>query len=192
MVSRTNADDDRPERPFMAAIAELRATGRVSPATLAAARARAMALPPRRVEAEAGRPYTREVLFSEADVGEVMRATWAPGVRSAPHDHGGARGVVAVLEGRFEERGYTMSSSLGLRERSVRELTLGDVLEIAEDRVHAMTSHDARGVTLHVYAGHVASFRLFDETARVTLRARGGAWLPADVVLSEERWEPVP
>ena len=63
---------------------------------------------------------------------------------------------------------------------------------IDEDRVHTMKSHDARGVTLHVYAGDVASFRLFDETARVTLRARGGAWLPADVVLSEERWEPVP
>ena len=65
-------------------------------------------------------------------------------------------------------------------------------IEIDEDRVHTMKSHDARGVTLHVYAGNVASFRLFDETARVTLRARGGAWLPADVVLSEERWEPVP
>lgn len=192
MVSRMHADDDRPERPFAAALAELRATGRVSTATLAAARAQAMALPPPPAERVAGRPYTREVLYAEADVGEVMRATWAPGVRSAPHDHGGARGLVAVLEGRFEERGYAMSPSLGLCERAVRELSRGDVLEITEDRVHAMTSHDARGVTLHVYAGDVASFRLFDETARVTLRARGGAWLPADVVLSEERWEPVP
>ena len=192
MVSRTNADDNRPDRPFVAALAELRATGRVSIATLSAARAQAMALPPPRVERVAGRPYTREVLYAEADVGEVMRATWAPGVRSAPHDHGGARGLVAVLEGRFEERGYAMSSSLGLREGAVRELSRGDILEISVERVHAMTSLAARGVTLHVYAGDVASFRLFDETARVTLRARGGAWLPADVVLSEERWEPVP
>lgn len=192
MVSRTNADDDRPERPFMAALAELRAAGRVSTATLAAASAQAMALPRPPVDVVSGRPYTREVLYAEADVGEVMRATWAPGVRSAPHDHGGARGLVAVLEGRFEERGYAMSSSLGLCECAVRELSRGDILEIAEDRVHAMTSHDARGVTLHVYAGNVASFRLFDATARVTFRARGGAWLPADVVLSEERWEPVP
>lgn len=192
MWSRTNADAHRPGSPSWAAILELRATGRVSEGTFGALRAEIAALPPRRAEVVAGRPYAREVLFSEPGVGEVMRATWARGVSSAPHDHGGARGVVAVLEGRFEERAYAVSSGRGLSEGARRSFAAGDLIEVAEDAVHSMTSQGARGVTLHVYAGNVASFRLFDESARVTLRARGGAWLPADVVLSEERWEPVP
>ena len=117
-----------------------------------------------------------------------MLATWRAHARSAPHDHGGAHGLVFVLSGTFEERVHAREGrGLGVV-RSARTLREGDALVVAPDVVHDMTSQ-TKGITLHVYAGAIAPFSLYDLARRETVRATGGAWLPADSVLSRDAWE---
>ena len=147
------------------------------------------------VSAAVGRPYGRRVLCHDA-TGEAMIAAWGPGSRSAPHDHGGAQGRVIVVSGRFEERvhprlGATRAARAALGPPSEpRTWQEGDMLTVALDVVHDMTSLDVGGVTLHVYAGATGAFSVYDVARRETLRASGGAWLPPDEVLAREAWEP--
>jgi hypothetical protein len=141
-----------------------------------------------RLEPSSDRPYGRRVLFQDGQGGEVMLATWHGHARTAPHEHGGAHGLVFVLFGTFEEREHTREGNgLGAvcSSRTWRE---GDAIVVAPETVHDMTSQ-AKGVTLHVYAGALAPFSLYDLARRETVRATGGAWFPADSVISRDAWE---
>ncbi len=145
-----------------------------------------------------GRPYGRSVLVEESG-GEVMLASWEEGARSAPHDHGGARGVVLVLQGSFAERVYAAGPTGPLSSvYPANECREGDVVLVGESVVHEMgnVAHGARGgLTLHFYvgvAGPLGPARLFDGERRVTVETRGGAWLPADEVVRELPWSVLP
>ena len=141
-----------------------------------------------RFEPLAGQPYGRRVLFHDGQGGEVMLATWHGHARTAPHEHGGAHGLVFVVSGTFEEREHTREGNGLGAVRSSRTWREGDGIVVAPEIVHDMTSQ-TKGVTLHVYAGALAPFSLYDLARRETVRATGGAWLPADSVLSRDAWE---
>jgi hypothetical protein len=160
----------------------------------------------RATTAAAGRPYERRVLYQAPDVGVVLLGRWAPGGAAAPHDHGGGRGEVRVLCGRFEERVFAGAPARGaattgevaeraggpprpavedaegapvaLHPVAARSLRPGSVLRVGAATVHDMRCVSGRGITLHVYVGADERLRVFDlATGRVHL-VRGGAWLP--------------
>jgi len=168
------------------AVLELTGTGTVSREAVARVVALALGLAPAVSE---GRPYGRRELYSHHAEGEVMLARWRPGASSAPHDHGGARGFVTVVEGTFEERVYPrVGRGLGLDPvQDARTWAPGDGVAVAERVVHTMTCLDG-GLTLHVYAGPPGPFRVYDVAGGVTYLASGGAWLPPDTTLAVYPW----
>jgi hypothetical protein len=148
--------------------------------------------------ASPGRPYGRAVLLEASD-GEIMLASWEAGARSAPHDHGGARGVVLVLAGTFAERVFAAGPWGPLTSvYPANECREGDVVLVGETVVHEMSNvaHGARGgLTLHFYvgvSGPLGPARLFDGERRVTVETHGGAWLPADDAIAETPWSEQP
>jgi quercetin dioxygenase-like cupin family protein len=141
----------------------------------------------------AGQPYGRRVLFASGE-GEVMLASWRRGASCAPHDHGEARGLVIVLEGRFTEGVYAVSPG-GLRHVSTRTVSAGDALAIDQGLVHDMRAH-GDGMTLHVYVPGVHTMRVYDRETRSTLLVGDdcGAWVPDEPsqVLRRWAWDPHP
>ncbi|MFT5584336.1 MAG: putative metal-dependent enzyme (double-stranded beta helix superfamily) [Cognaticolwellia sp.] len=77
------------------------------------------------VAPRAGTPYGRRILHTSS-AGEVLLLQWAAGIATAPHDHGGARGWVRVLQGRIEEQRYSQRGQ-GLHPHGWRLLAAGDV-----------------------------------------------------------------
>lgn len=137
----------------------------------------------------AGQPYGR-VLLHHTGFGEVMLAGWRPGARSAPHDHGQARGLVAVLEGSFTETTYQFDGS-ELRATAERDHSLGDLLRAPPGLIHDLYAADG-GLTLHVYVPRIAAMRVYDPRERTTLMVTGdsGAWIPGnpEFVVERRRW----
>ena len=137
----------------------------------------------------AGQPYGR-VLLHHTGFGEVMLAGWRPGARSAPHDHGQAHGLVAVLEGSFTETTYQFDGS-ELRATAERDHSLGDLLRAPPGLIHDLYAADG-GLTLHVYVPRIAAMRVYDPRERTTLMVTGdsGAWIPGnpEFVVERRRW----
>jgi len=116
-----------------------------------------------------------------------MLAGWRAGACSAPHDHGGALGLVVILQGRFVERAYAFGPP-PLVIASERELAPGDFTRVSPGLVHDMRSRDA-GLTLHLYAPGIEEMLVFDPLGRTTWRVSGasGAWLPRVPEVVRER-----
>lgn len=139
-----------------------------------------------RVAPRDGEPYGRRVLSVDAQ-GEVMLASWRSGATCAPHDHGGARGMVLVLEGRLTETVQTPFRG-GLRPGPSRTVTAGDLLHVEPRMVHEMRADD-EALTLHVYVPRVRPMRVYDRVSCATLHVADacGAWVPSDPSLVLER-----
>jgi predicted metal-dependent enzyme (double-stranded beta helix superfamily) len=137
----------------------------------------------------AGQPYGR-VLLHHSGFGEVLLAGWRPGARSAPHDHGQARGLVAVLEGSFTETTYQFDGS-ELRVTNECDHSVGDLLRAPPGLVHDLRAADG-GLTLHVYVPRIEAMRVYDVRERATLLITGdsGAWIPdrPEFVVERRRW----
>jgi predicted metal-dependent enzyme (double-stranded beta helix superfamily) len=125
----------------------------------------------------AGQPYGR-LLLHHTGFGEVMLAGWRPGARSAPHDHGGARGLVVVLAGSFTETTYQFDGS-GLRATAECDHSVGDLLRAPPGLIHDLCAADG-GLTLHAYVPRIEAMRVYDTRERTTLLVTGdsGAWIP--------------
>jgi quercetin dioxygenase-like cupin family protein len=134
-------------------------------------------------------PYGRAVLH-QTPLGEVMLATWRKGARSAPHDHGKARGFVLMLEGRFCETVHEFDGT-DLRATQEREVAAGDVLHAPAGLIHDLAAK-TRGLSLHVYLPGIDAMRVYDRRARATLLVAGrcGAWIPREpeLVLVRRNW----
>ena len=131
-------------------------------------------------------PYGRRVLFS-GRILEIMLADWRADAGCAIHDHGGARGLVVILEGEFEESRYRFDGH-ALTGISRRWRKRGDLVPLGEKVIHAMQAK-GKGLTLHLYAPGGRACRLFDAATRVTWTIRsGGAWLPPQDPLARESW----
>jgi predicted metal-dependent enzyme (double-stranded beta helix superfamily) len=138
---------------------------------------------------DVGRPYGR-LLLHQTGFGEVMLAGWRSGARSAPHDHGGARGLVAVLDGSFTETTYQFDGS-GLRATAECDHSGGDLLRAPPGLIHDLYAADG-GLTLHVYVPRIQAMRVYDTREQTTLLVTGdsGAWIPRapECVVERRRW----
>lgn len=136
--------------------------------------------------AENAEPYSRRVIHSGAD-GEVMVARWRAGAECAPHDHGDAIGIVAVLEGDFFEQSYGWNNGL-VRVGPERFLTEGAAVPADPGEVHSMRAL-GEGYTLHFYSPAIHKMRVYDEKNGIvyTVADNCGAWIPGDQRLIVDR-----
>jgi predicted metal-dependent enzyme (double-stranded beta helix superfamily) len=124
-------------------------------------------------------PYARRVLHQTPDI-EVLLLNWRPGIRTAPHDHGDATGLVIVLAGTLTETTWIWKEGT-LQVASSRGTVTGDRLEITGAHIHDVVAHGPAS-TLHVYRPAITGMKVFDVAARRTWVVRDdcGAWLPRD------------
>ena len=127
------------------------------------------------------KPYGRRVLFADPHV-ECMVATWTEGSRCAVHDHGGASGVIRVLEGEGENLLYQIDGRLRLvAEQRTAE---GEVLSVGARALHAMGCRSARGqpslMTLHLYTPTIPHMIVYDSDETLIVDGGCGAWVPTD------------
>lgn len=79
---------------------------------------------------------------------EVWLLTWTPGQHTRPHDHGGAAGSYAVLDGELTE---TWRDGPGRSHRGVR--TPGAVAAFGPERVHVVANRGTLNATsVHAYS----------------------------------------
>jgi predicted metal-dependent enzyme (double-stranded beta helix superfamily) len=131
-------------------------------------------------QSDEARPYGRNVLWSEAGL-EVMVARWTPGLWCAPHDHGGAMGVVLVLQGAAMHRVWSLQGP-ALVVANEHRIQVGDVLRCPPSAIHSMRADAGELVTLHAYAPGIASMMVYDVGGRESLEVDGGcgAWVPME------------
>jgi len=126
----------------------------------------------RRLVARSG-AYTRTSVYRDARF-EVLLLNWAPGAISAIHDHGGQFCWMTVLEGRLEVEDYVRLDAgevLGyarIEPRGSRTLERGEIDSRGGrfDLHRVGASYDAPAVSLHVYAGPLHRFLVYDELSR--------------------------
>lgn len=109
-----------------------------------------------------------------------MLAGWPRGNRSAPHDHGGAAGLVLVLAGRFSETRYAFDGS-ELRPVNRRQFAHFDLVRAPHGTIHDMQAEE-ESTSLHLYWPEICDMRVYDSTRRMTFVVTGesGAWFPRD------------
>lgn len=124
-----------------------------------------------------GAPYGRRVLHASA-AGEVLLLQWAPGLCTAPHDHGGASGWVRVLRGQLEEQRYERQGQ-SLLAQGWRAVCAGEISRIGVQDIHAMRAIGPT-LSLHVYQPMAQrGMRLFPELGPALVVGPGcGAWWP--------------
>ncbi|MFM2244316.1 MAG: Cysteine dioxygenase [Pseudomonadota bacterium] len=153
------------------ALVDFATTLRVDPALCAALR-----------RPDPDRPYGRRVLFTNPHL-EVMVATWTPGQACAVHDHGEAFGVISVLEGEGEERGYALRGG-ALAQIQARALVAGDRLSAGPGLLHAMGSTAPQGaptlLTLHLYTPGIEDMIVYEDDVTYIIDGACGAWVPRD------------
>lgn len=123
-----------------------------------------------------GTPYSRQQLHATEGL-EVMLATWEPGLRCAPHDHGGSHGCVSVVHGTFHEQRYGWVGPQLCRIGEAHR-TAGQVMNFGPEVIHDMVAPDG-GLTLHAYAPAPTRMSVFDLAHEQVLDMVGdfGAWL---------------
>ena len=129
-----------------------------------------------------GAPYGRRTLFA-SNAGEVLLLQWAPGLATAPHDHGGASGWVRVLVGRLEEQRYLWRDGR-LTPGGWFARATGSLSCVGPSDIHAMRQPALDLVptlSLHVYQPlPPRGMRLYPEHGTALEVGPGcGAWWPA-------------
>jgi ubiquinone/menaquinone biosynthesis C-methylase UbiE/predicted metal-dependent enzyme (double-stranded beta helix superfamily) len=124
-----------------------------------------------------GEPYSRTILRADDEV-EIMLASWRPGSRCAPHDHGGSGGFVIAVEGNFQERRFSWDGPRLVVSESANRPE-GAAIPITPDVIHDMGAV-AGGLSLHLYSPPPPSMRVFDLEKAEALELVGnyGAWIP--------------
>lgn len=124
--------------------------------------------------------YTRTRVYRDANF-ELLLLNWAPGAASAVHDHGGQHCWMLVLEGALQVDDYARLDKGQTPGLAVVELrgsrTLGpDEMDLRSDRfdLHRVSAPPgAKAVSLHLYAGPLQEFLVYDPPARRCDRAYG-------------------
>ena len=129
---------------------------------------------------DAGNPYGRNVLYA-CPVLECMIATWTPAFPCRPHDHGGSRGAVRILQGRANHEVWHVDQGM-LQSARVHTVAPGEVLACGPSLVHSMGApkQGERLVTLHLYTRSIDHMIVYDHENRRTHVVEGscGAWIP--------------
>ena len=133
-----------------------------------------------------GEPYGRRPLY-RGPSGEVLLVRWREDTFCAPHDHGAAEGLVALLRGRFVERRWRWGAS-GLAPTGERTVEAPAIVSARKRDIHSMKATGG-GVGLHFYRPAITGMRVYDCARRETLIVGDdcGAWVPADPALVIER-----
>jgi predicted metal-dependent enzyme (double-stranded beta helix superfamily) len=125
--------------------------------------------------------YTRNLIFNAADESlSLYSIVWLPGQWTPVHDHG-SWGVVGVVEGVLEERGYVRLSAdrdanteIDLVRGGTILLQRGAVTSFVPnpDHIHVtgVPPERARAVSLHLYGRTMRSFNVYDVAARTRRR----------------------
>ncbi len=126
----------------------------------------------RRLVARPG-AYTRTSVHRDARF-EVLLLNWAPGAISAIHDHGGQLCWMTVLEGRLEVEDYVRLDAgevpgyARIEPRGSRTLARGEIDSRGGASIFTASAQAParRRVSLHVYAGPLQRFLVYDELSR--------------------------
>ncbi len=123
----------------------------------------------------ASRPaaYTRTCVHRDSDF-EVLLLNWAAGAASAIHDHGGQHCWMTVLEGRLLVEDFARLDSgqapgyAHVEPRERRTLGRGEVdTRSGPFDIHRVSApSDSPAISLHVYAGPLEQFLIYDEVLR--------------------------
>jgi 3-mercaptopropionate dioxygenase len=117
--------------------------------------------------------YARNAIYVSPDEQlSLFALVWLPGQWTPVHDHG-SWGVVGVLQGLLEERGFMAVDGEITRDEGIR-LRRGGVLLLKEksvssfvpnpDHIHMTGVPESRSmaVTLHLYGRNMNSFHIYD------------------------------
>ncbi|MBV1858616.1 MAG: cysteine dioxygenase family protein [Nannocystaceae bacterium] len=125
------------------------------------------------------RAYGRTVLLAAPGL-EIMLARWTPGISCAPHDHGGARGTVCVLQGHATHRVWEFVSGR-LRCTSTQGIATGERIRCGRRLIHSMEQGEGVEalVTLHLYAPAIETMTVYDTRLGTSIVVEGssGAWI---------------
>ena len=124
--------------------------------------------------------YTRTCAYRDARF-ELLLLNWAPGAASEIHDHGNQHCWMLVLDGRLAVDDYVRldAGDLGgyahVEARGSQVLGAGamDLRSGRYDLHRVSATPDAPAISLHVYAGPLREFLVYDEAARRCKAARG-------------------
>ncbi len=124
--------------------------------------------------------YTRTRVYRDANF-EMLLLNWAPGAASAIHDHGGQHCWMLVLDGTLDVDDYVRLDAgevPGVAEvkwRDSRRLRSGDMdLRSGRFDLHRVSAPaKGKAVSLHLYAGPLQEFLVYDPPARRCDRAYG-------------------
>jgi 3-mercaptopropionate dioxygenase len=113
--------------------------------------------------------YCRRLLHRDADLGfTALVMTWAPGQRTALHDHAGIWCVEGVVQGEMEVSRFELVEEEGglcrFTERGAVNAaagTAGALIPPFEYHVLANARPDAASLTLHVYGGEMDHCSVF-------------------------------
>jgi|SRR5580698_1070920 predicted metal-dependent enzyme (double-stranded beta helix superfamily) len=117
--------------------------------------------------------YTRTCAYRDESV-EVLLLNWAAGAASALHDHGDQHCWMLVLDGMLQVDDYVrldaanIAGAARVEARDSRMLAPGglDLRSGRFDLHRVAATPEARAVSLHVYAGPLRKFLVYDEATR--------------------------
>jgi cysteine dioxygenase len=130
--------------------------------------------------AERAGGYTRTCAFRNADF-ELLLLNWAPGAASLIHDHGGQHCWMYVVDGKLDVEDFVrldpgdVPGYARVEWRDSRRLEAG-AMDLRSGRfdLHRVSAASGTGaVSLHVYAGPLEQFLVYDEAERRCETARG-------------------
>lgn len=126
-------------------------------------------------------PYSR-TLLSQTDKLEVLLMCWAPGMASAPHDHGESYGSVKVLQGQLSNSFWQLKNNI-LSCLKPSSHCAGDVLSVKSGQIHAMANlSESASYSLHLYVKPIEAMKVYDPEGNryCTVPDDHGAWWPQD------------
>jgi predicted metal-dependent enzyme (double-stranded beta helix superfamily) len=118
--------------------------------------------------------YSRRLLYRDPDLGfTALIMTWAPGQRTALHDHAGIWCVEGVVEGNMEVTRYELLEQVEEdlfrfveRERLAADAgSAGALIPPLEHHVLGNPGSERVALTLHVYGGEMSQCAVFEPTA---------------------------
>jgi|SRR5579862_9076890 len=124
--------------------------------------------------------YTRTRVYRDANF-ELLLLNWAAGAASAIHDHGGQHCWMIVLEGTLQVEDYVRLDAgqtpgvAVVEPRGSRSLEPGamDLRSGRFDLHRVAAPPEIKAVSLHLYAGPLQEFLVYDPPARRCDRAYG-------------------
>ena len=135
-------------------------------------------------------PYNR-MLLSKTDNIAILLVCWAPGMSSAPHDHGESYCSMKVLKGCLSNVFWQVNNN-ELSHLKPSIYNAGDILSIKKKQIHVITNlSDDPSYSLHLYVRPIQRMKVYniDKNYYYTVPDGHGAWLPRDKNLMIDKFK---